>query len=114
MGPGKVLGDAWAAAQIVLDARGLGELAVNPLNIGHSIGLDHWERPTVARPESDMGRVRARPGMVLCVEPQIAGASGDDAWSCGLFLVEDQVLITDTGIEILTGTFPRELYVSGG
>src|SRR5439155_16091688 len=80
IGAGRPLGDAWNAAQSVLEANGLGEFAVNPLNIGHSIGLDHWERPTVSRPNSDMGEVRARAGMVLCVEPQVAGAAGDDSW----------------------------------
>jgi len=114
MGPNKLLGDAWSAANGKLEAHGLETLSVNPFNIGHSIGLDHWERPTVAQPETDMGRVRARPGMVLCVEPQIAGIGGDESWAEGLFLVEDQILITDDGIEVLTGAFPREPYVSGG
>ena len=113
LGPGRPLANAWTAAQSVLDDRGLGAAAVNPRNIGHSIGLDHWEQPTVARPDSEMGQVTARPGMVICVEPQVAGAGGDDSWSRGLFLVEDQILITRTGIEILTGALPRDLYVSG-
>jgi Xaa-Pro dipeptidase len=111
---GRPLGDVWSAAQAVLDAAGLGDAAVNPLNIGHSIGLDHWERPTVARPGSEMGEVRVRSGMVVCVEPQIAGAKGDGSWSQGLFLVEDQVAVLETGIEVLTSAFPRELYVSEG
>ena len=114
IGVGRPLGDAWSAAQSVLEANGLGEFAVNPLNIGHSIGLDHWERPTVSRPDSEMGKVRARAGMVLCVEPQVAGTAGDDSWSRGLFLVEDQLLVGDQGVEILTADFPRDLYITGG
>jgi Xaa-Pro aminopeptidase len=114
MGPNRLLGDAWSAANAALGEYGFEAHAVNPINIGHSIGLDHWERPTVAQPETEMGRVRARPGMVLCVEPQIAGIGGDAAWAQGLFLVEDQLLITHEGIEVLTGAFPRDLYVSGG
>ncbi|TMF35546.1 MAG: aminopeptidase P family protein [Chloroflexi bacterium] len=112
--PGRPVGDAWSAAQVVLDDAGLGDAAVNPINIGHSIGLDHWERPTIARPGSEMGDVRARPGMVLCIEPQVAGAHGDDSWSRGLFLVEDQILVTDSGIEVLTAAFSPQLYVIGG
>jgi len=111
--PGRPLADAWTAAQSVLDDRGLGDSAVNPRNIGHSIGLDHWELPTVSRPDSEMGQVTARPGMVICVEPQVAGAGGDVSWSRGLFLVEDQILVTDSGIDILTSGMPRNLYVSG-
>jgi len=114
LGPGRPLGEAWNAAQGVLDSRGLGGSTVNPRNIGHSIGLDHWELPTVGRPDSEMGQVLARPGMVVCVEPQIAGARGDDSWLRGLFLVEDQVLVTDSGIEVLTGGMPRELHVTNG
>ena len=97
-----------------LSAMWMSEPGLTFINIGHSIGLDHWERPTVAHPETDMGRVRARPGMVLCVEPQIAGVGGDATWSRGLFLIEDQILIIRDGIEVLTRAFPRDLYVSGG
>ncbi len=112
--PGLPVAGAWTAAQSFLDARSLGEYAVNPRNIGHSIGLDHWERPTIARPDSEMGQVTARPGMILCLEPQIAGAGGDDDWSHGLFLVEDQVLVTEDGVEVLTAQMPRDLFVAGG
>ena len=48
------------------------------------------------------------------IEPQVAGAHGDDSWSRGLFLVEDQILVTDSGIEVLTAAFSPELYVIGG
>ena len=109
--PGRPLGEAWVAAQSVLDDRGLAASAVNPVSIGHSIGLDHWERPTVAAPDTEMGRVTARPGMVLCVEPQIAGAHGDEAWARGLFLLEDQVVVTSDGVENLTASMPAGLHV---
>lgn len=111
---GRPIGDAWAAAEAQLREAGLAGDAVNPNNIGHSIGLDHWERPTIARPGTPMGDVRARAGMVLCIEPQVAGSGGDDAWENGLFLVEDQLLVKNDGVEVLTAAFPRELYVVGG
>jgi len=48
--------------------------------------------------------------MVLCVEPQIAGAEGDRQWREGLFMLEDQVLVTEEGTEILTADISREVF----
>src|SRR5258708_5085677 len=109
LAPGRPLGDSWSAAQAVFDAAGAGAATVTPDMVGHSIGLDHWELPLVSRPGSEYGEVRARPGMVLCVEPTIAGMGGDDRWHGGLFVVEDQVLVTDAGVEVLTSDIPRSL-----
>lgn len=108
--PGDPIGGAYAAAQAVLDEAGVGDAAVNPHSIGHSIGLEHWELPGVGPPGTMSGDVRARPGMVLCVEPQIAGAGGDTGWRDGLFLLEDQVLVTTDGHEVLTNQISREVF----
>jgi len=43
------------------------------------------------------------------VEPTIVGMDGDDEWKSGLFCAEDQVLITDSGVEIMTTEIPRTL-----
>jgi Xaa-Pro dipeptidase len=109
LAPGRPLGDSWSAAQAVFDAAGVGTATVTPDMVGHSIGLDHWELPLVSRPGTEHGEVRARPGMVLCIEPTIAGMDGDERWHGGLFVVEDQVLVTDTGVEVLTSDIPRSL-----
>jgi Xaa-Pro dipeptidase len=108
--PGIPLDRAFSAAGTVLDQAGLGAAAVNPHAIGHSIGLDHWEIPGVSGPGSVSGDVRARPGMVLCVEPQLAGADGDTDWRNGLFMLEDQVLVTEGGSEVLTNQIPRGVF----
>jgi len=110
MGPGRPLGEAWAAAQDVFDREGVGGATLIPHQIGHGIGLDHWEQPLVARPGTDDGAVTARPGMVFCVEPTIVGPDGDDEWRSGLFVVEDQIIITDGGIDVLTTEIPRALF----
>jgi Xaa-Pro dipeptidase len=107
--PGAPIGWAFAAAKGVLDQAGLGAAAVNPHSIGHSIGLEHWELPGVSALGTVSGDVRARPGMVLCVEPQLAGADGDSDWRDGLFMLEDQVLITESGPEVLTSQVPRSV-----
>ena len=109
LGPGRKLGQSWSAAQVCFDAAGFGTFTLIPGQIGHSVGLDHWELPLIGKPGSEQGEVVARPGMVLCVEPTIVGMDGDDEWKSGLFCAEDQVLITDSGVEIMTTEIPRTL-----
>jgi Xaa-Pro dipeptidase len=109
LGPGLKLGESWSAAQARFDEAGVGAYTLIPGQIGHSIGLDHWELPLIGKPGSEQGEVIARPGMVLCVEPTIVGMDGDHDWTSGLFVAEDQVLITDSGVEVMTNKIPRSL-----
>jgi Xaa-Pro dipeptidase len=109
LAPGRRLGESWTAAQDCFDAAGLGSFTLIPGQIGHSVGLDHWELPLIGKPGSEQGDVIAKPGMVLCVEPTIVGMNGDDKWSSGIFCAEDQVLITDAGVEVMTSQIPRTL-----
>ncbi len=109
LGPGRKLGESWSAAQACFDDAGVGAFTLIPGQIGHSIGLDHWELPLVGKPGTEQGEVVARPGMVLCVEPTIVGMDGDDEWRSGIFTAEDQVLITEQGVEVLTKQIPRTL-----
>jgi Xaa-Pro aminopeptidase len=109
MGPGLPLGDAWTAAQRVLDEAGVGRSTLIPSMTGHGIGLDHWEPPLVSQPGTPWSQVTARPGMVFSVEPTIVGPDGDDQWRAGLFVVEDQLVVTADGIDVLTAGMPREL-----
>ena len=48
--------------------------------------------------------------MVVCIEPVIAGMDGTD-WHSGAFIVEDKVLVTETGSEILTTALEKDLWV---
>jgi Xaa-Pro aminopeptidase len=109
LGPGRQLGESWAAAQETFEAAGAGENTLIPDQIGHSVGLDHWELPLIGRPGTEQGEVIARPGMVLCVEPTIVGMDGDGDWTGGIFCAEDQVVVTGSGVEILTADIPRTL-----
>jgi Xaa-Pro aminopeptidase len=109
IGPGRPLGDAWSAAQRVLDNAGVGSATLIPAMTGHGIGLDHWEPPLLSQPGTPYSEVLARPGMVFSVEPTIVGPDGDDEWRSGLFVVEDQLVVTDTGVDVLTSSIPREL-----
>lgn len=88
--------DVDAASRVVVEAVGLGEAYGHGL--GHGVGLDVHEAP-VLRPESD--DVLAA-GNVVTVEPGIylPGVGG-----CR---IEDLVIVTEEGCEVLTG-FTKEL-----
>lgn len=67
--------------------------------IGHSIGLNIHELPRI-NPDVDQVLI---PGMCFTVEPGIE-------FEGNTLCVEDDVLVTEDGIEIFT-TYPRELYI---
>ena len=89
-----------AAARRVLEARGLGEAFGH--GTGHGLGLDVHEEPRIAQPRPDAPAVPLEPGMVFTIEP------GAYLPGWGGVRIEDDVLVTDTGCEVLTSV-PREL-----
>jgi len=86
------------AARQVLDAEGLGAAFVH--GTGHGLGLEVHEAPRLSRLSAPDERLRA--GMVCTVEP------GAYVPGIGGARLEDDVLVTDTGIEVLTPG-PRDL-----
>ncbi len=75
---------------------------------GHGIGLELWERPLIkqhANPDED---VSLRPGMVLCLEPILAPPHPDGGLA-GVFVFEQQVLVTPDGCEVLSAALPAQL-----
>lgn len=90
---------AWrvdAAARTVLKAHGLDKAFVH--STGHGLGLEIHESPRVAR----KSKTRLQPGMVITIEP------GAYVEGFGGVRIEDTVLVTRQGCEVLTPT-PKEL-----
>jgi Xaa-Pro aminopeptidase len=89
-----------AAARGVLRERGLGDAFGH--GTGHGLGLDVHEEPRIGQPRADIAPVTLAPGMVFTIEPgaYLSGFGG--------VRIEDDVLVTDSGCEVLT-SLPREL-----
>jgi Xaa-Pro aminopeptidase len=99
--PGVVAWEIDRAARQVLEARGFGAAFVH--STGHGLGLEIHESPRIARVESD-GTDTVEPGMVFTIEP------GAYLEGFGGVRLEDDVLVTPDGCEVLTDA-PRELLV---
>jgi Xaa-Pro aminopeptidase len=89
-----------AAARDLLGARGLGDAFGH--GTGHGLGLDIHEEPRITRPRTDVESIPLLPGMVFTIEP------GAYVPGFGGVRIEDDVLVTETGCEVLTSV-PREL-----
>jgi Xaa-Pro aminopeptidase len=102
--PGVTTADVDGAARRVLVRHGLGEAFGH--GTGHGLGLDVHEEPRVSKPRSDVPSERLEPGMVFTIEP------GAYLPGFGGVRIEDDVLVTETGCEVLTSV-PRDLRVCG-
>jgi Xaa-Pro aminopeptidase len=76
---------------------------------GHGIGLELWERPLIREHEDPDEDVSLRPGMVLCLEPILAPPHPEGGLA-GVFVFEQQVVVTETGCEVLSGELPARLW----
>jgi Xaa-Pro aminopeptidase len=97
--PGKRVGDVDAAARSVLQKAGLGRYFTH--STGHGVGLEIHEIPRVA----DGQREILQPGMVITIEP---GVYFPGKWG---IRIEDMVVVTAGGCEVLTPTSKEFLAV---
>lgn len=97
--PGIQTSEVDRAARTVLESRGLGDAFSH--STGHGLGLEVHEAPRVARADPESPDV-LEPGMVFTIEP------GAYVESIGGVRVEDDVLVTAGGCEVLT-TASRDL-----
>jgi len=100
--PGVTTGEVFEACYQVLVDRGLTE-HVKFERVGHGLGLDMHEPPSMER----NGTTVLCPGMVVTVEPMF---SDQPNYRLGNFALEDVVLVTETGHEVLS-LFPKHLHI---
>jgi Xaa-Pro aminopeptidase len=90
--PGVSLSEVDGAARNVLKRHGLGRFFTH--STGHGVGLEIHEAPRVAKGQSEV----LQPGMVITIEP---GVYIPGKWGVR---IEDIVVVTDRGCEVLTPT----------
>jgi Xaa-Pro aminopeptidase len=90
--PGTPVSQVDRAARNVLKKAGLGRFFTH--STGHGVGLEIHESPRIAAGQTEI----LQPGMVITVEP---GAYVPEKWGVR---IEDMVVVTDTGVEVLTPT----------
>jgi Xaa-Pro aminopeptidase len=98
--PGAAAEDVDAAARSVLDRHGLAEAFGH--GTGHGLGLDVHEEPRVSRPQAEVPPRILDAGMVFTIEP------GAYLPGWGGVRIEDDVLVTADGCEVLTSV-PHDL-----
>ncbi|CAL9048907.1 intermediate cleaving peptidase 55, mitochondrial-like isoform X1 [Musa acuminata AAA Group] len=79
---------------------------LNPTSIGHYLGMDIHDCAMINNDRP------LEPGVVITIEPGVyipSSYEGPERY-CGIGIrIEDEVLITETGHEVLTGSMPKEI-----
>jgi Xaa-Pro aminopeptidase len=102
--PGAPVSALWQAMAAILDNEG-GKSGIGRL--GHGIGLELTEPPSIA-PDSD---ALLAPGMVIAIEPSLAYAPVGEGAAPRLMVLEENVLVTEEGVELLSEPAPYEIPV---
>jgi Xaa-Pro aminopeptidase len=84
------------------------ELQAFGLQFAHGLGLGLHERPIISRLNSMKDPVELKAGMVFAMETYCPASDGTSAAR-----IEEEVVMTDYGIEVLTKFPAQELFVAG-
>lgn len=84
------------------------EEAAFALQYGHGVGLAIWEKPVISRLVSLDHPIEIKPGMVFALETFWPSSDG---WSAAR--IEEEVVVTETGHEVITRFPANELMVAG-
>jgi len=106
----KVGTDTAAIAKVWPKAEEFGfdsELSAFGLQFGHGLGLGLHERPIISRLNSLDNPIEIRPGMVFALETYCPASDGVSAAR-----IEEEVVVTDSGVHILTKFPAQELFVA--
>lgn len=101
--PGIELHEIFDACYNTLIDCGLKEHVPGLERVGHGVGLEFHEAPSIAKGS----QVVVQPNMILTVEPIFWDQPNHIH---GNFALEDVVLVTENGHEVLS-TFPKDLYI---
>lgn len=102
--PGALVSAPCQAALDVIREGGLGEHVPSLERVGHGLGMEVHEPPSLALG----GTAVIEPGMVLTVEPIFSDLPN---YAIGNFAMEQILLVTETGTELLT-PFTDELWIA--
>jgi Xaa-Pro aminopeptidase len=102
--PGARVSEPCRAALDVLVDAGLGDHVPSLERVGHGLGLDVHEPPSLALG----GDAEIKPGMILTVEPIFSDLP---EFKIGNFAMEQIMVVTETGTELLT-PFTDELWIA--
>lgn len=83
------------------------ELAAFGLQFGHGLGLGLHERPIISRLNSLDNPIEIKAGMVFALETYCPASDGVSAAR-----IEEEVVVTDSGVHILTKFPAQELFVA--
>lgn len=98
MRPGKTNADVYEALAGVFKKHGYEKYSLFTI-MGHSIGIAGWEPPTMGQPEVTGAVFTLEPGMIFSIEPTLIVP---DVPGGGGVRLEEEILITETGNEVLT------------
>jgi len=100
MKPGKTNADVYGACAEVFKKRGFEKYSLFTVT-GHSIGVGGWELPVIGGPAVSGAEFTLKPRMIFSLEPTLIVP---DIPGGGGVRLEEEVLITETGNEVLTKT----------